>query len=314
MVRRKHISIAVVVVIALAIAAIASLAIFGGATGINGPTKLTLTSNPTVVQMGGMQYVMVLSNSNPPASSAYVYVARSPIFVSRTLNVTVVEGTPTKVNAGTVYANMELDLNSISNNSVDVTVTPIQAYLAEQPDSGKISVVANVGHPSTSVPISGSTSVPTSTTTINQSVSNSQRTLELLKRTEYYPLMANYSDDFANSANCTGNMYNTSYRLTYRIAPQGPFTYQNITLVTPYAITLNISGAGNGNWQAVYSTVAHTSFSTGPALTIEFNLTTGLIANTIFSGAWKGQSYSSLVTGLNDAAGVGNSCGILVYV
>jgi len=312
MARKKYTGIAVIAVIIIVVAVVASLTILSGAVGISGPTKLTLTSTPTVVKLQGGQYVLLLSKTNPSADTAYILIGKSPIFVSQTLNVTLLLDNFTKVNAGTTYANMEVYLDAITSNSVSVTLTPLQTYLDEQPDSGRIAVVSASAYSTTSVTVSVQSTTISTSTTINSTQSAEQRIVGLLKNNPYYPLMANYTADYANTASCTGDLYNSSYILHYTKSPYGPFTYQNITAVTPYLLARNITNVGNGDWAVVYSTVSQTSRSTGPALTITMNLTSGLPVNTIFSGAWEGQSYDSLMTGLSDAAIVGNACGILV--
>ncbi len=314
MVRKKHIGMGAIAVIIIIVAAVVLVGVFTGAVGVSGPTKLTLTSNPTVVKLQGSQYVLLLSKADPASDTAYILIGKSPIFVSPTLNVTVMLNNFTKINAGTDYANMELYLDAVTNSSASVTLTPIQTYLNEQPDSGRITVVSTTGHPAISITISVASTTVASTTTVNETLTAEQRIKEFLTKTEYYPLMANYSADFANTANCTGDLYNTSYRLNYKTSPSGPTTYQNVTLVTPHSMIYNITNAGNNEWSVTYSTLSDTSFTTGPALTLIFNLTSGLIVNKTYSGAWKGQSYASLKTGLGDAASVGNACGILVYV
>ncbi len=312
MARKKYTGVAVIAVIIIVVAVVASLAILSGAVGISGPTKLTLTSTPTVVKLQGGQYVLLLSKTNPSSDTAYILIGKSPIFVSQTLNVTLLLDNFTKVNAGTTYANMEVYLDAVTSNSVSVTLTPLQTYLDEQPDSGRIVVVSASAYSTTSVTISVQSTTISTSTTINSTQSAEQRIIGLLKNNLYYPLMANYTTDYANTASCTGDLYNSSYILHYTKSPYGPFTYQNITAVTPYLLARNITNVGNGDWAVVYSTVSQTSRSTGPALTITMNLTSGLPVNTIFSGAWQGQSYDSLMTGLSDAAIVGNACGILV--
>lgn len=314
MVRRKHIHISIGMMVAI-IVVVTALSITGGALAISGPTQLTLTHNPSVVKVGNYQYTLYLHGDQPKSGIAYIYIGRSPVFINPILNVTVILYNYTKVNAGTQYANMEIRLDSVSNSSAQITITPLQAYLAAAPDSSRIVVISapalNLIAPNTTT-ISQGPAPTTATTTIAQSQNPQQKVLSYLMESEYYGLMLNYSHYYSNTVNCTGTLYNNSYFSYYHAHPSGPATYQNVTLVTPYALNLSISSSMGGNYNATYSTKSYSSISTGVALNIVINFTTGKILNTTYKGAFKDQDYSTLSQGLLGAEQIGNACSILI--
>lgn len=311
MVRRLHAGLIVIAAIVIVVGLLV-LAFTSGAISLSGPTTLTLSNVPTVVKVNGNQYVISLRSSMPASNIAYIYIGRSPVFINPTLNVTLVLYNTTKVNAGMhSYANMNIRLNSLTNTSAAVTITPLQAYLNESPDYSRIHVIgyvtSNASGVSTSI-----LQVSSSTTTIAQALTPQQKITNYLKNNEWYGLMQNYTRIYANTRNCTPTLYNSSYGYQYGKLPQGPFTYANVSYVSPYAVTFNVTYSGKGNYLAVWTMDAKSAYSQGRALSIGVNLSTGSILNTTLTGAFKGLSYSTLQSSLVQAGAVGNACGILV--
>jgi hypothetical protein len=314
MVQKKHIHISVGIIIIIAII-VALLGLAGGALIINSPTQLTLTSNPSVIKLGNYQYTLYLHGMQKKSGIAYIYIGRSPVFINPILNVTVILYNYTKVNAGTQYANMEIRLDSMSNTSATVTITPLQEYLAETPDSSRIIMISgpslNLVSPNTTTIAQGSAPVSV-TTTIPQVQNPGQKVLNYLAESEYYGLMKNYSNYYGNTVNCTGALYNNSYFGYYHSRPSGPTSFQNATLITPYSLNLSINKGANGNYNATYVTKSDSSVSTGVAMNIVINFTSGKILNVTYKGAFKDQNYSTLSEGLFGASQIGNACSILI--
>jgi hypothetical protein len=314
MVQKKHIHMSLgIIVVIVVIVALLSLA--GGALIINNPTQLTITSNPSVVKIGNYQYTLYLHGVQQKAGIAYIYIGRSPVFINPILNVTVLLYNYTKVNAGTQYANMEIRLDSVSNTSAIITITPLQGYLAAAPDSGRIVTISapslNLVSPNTTT-IAQGIAPTTVTTTIPQAQNPEQKILSYLMESEYYGLMENYSHYYANTVNCTGALYNNSYFGYYHSRPAGPTSYQNATLITPYSLNLSINSGAGGNYNATYSTKSYSSVSTGLAMDVVINFTSGKILNVTYKGAFKDQNYSTLSEGLFGASQIGNACSILI--
>ncbi|MCL4389477.1 MAG: hypothetical protein M1528_01890 [Candidatus Marsarchaeota archaeon] len=311
MVHRRHIHIGIGIIVAIAIV-IAALSLVGGAIIVNSPTTITVTSNPSVIKIGGSQYTLYLHGVKPIQNVAYLYIGKSPVFINSVLNVTLPLHNYTKVNDGTAYANMEILLNSMTNKSASITITPLQAYLAESADSSRIVVL---GPPVINVNASTSTTIAAQSTSITTTISQqspTERILAYLRNSEFYSLMQNYSNYYANTQNCTPTQYDNVFFSYTHNQPTGPSTYQNVSIVTPYNITMAITNNGEGNYAVKYSTVSHSSISTGVALTLIINLSTGQVLNETFAGAFKDQNYSTLSTALLGAQAINNACSIMI--
>ncbi len=315
MVRRIHIGLGIVVAIIVVVVVLILFAFGSGALSISGPTTLTLTQAPTVIRVGGTQYVVSLHSGQAASNLAYIYIGKSPVFINPTLNVTLILHNSTRVSGSlSRQADMQIRLNSLTNATALVTITPLTAYLNESPDYSRIHVIGQVTGPmanySTTI-IIYNVSLQ-STTTVSQALTPQQRITAYLKNNEWYGLMQNYTIAYANTRNCTQSVYTNDYASHYNRIPTGPATYANATAIAPYAITYNVTSVGKGNYAAVWSTVSSTSYTTGSALTLVVNLTTGSILNTTMGGVFKDLSFSSLQNSLVMASAFGNACGILV--
>ena len=303
--------IAVVVALALALTG-------GGARTVSGPTTLNITKSPVVLRMGGSQYVFKLGSASPASGTAFLYIEEVPVFVNPILNVTLLLHDSTKVNAGTQYANMQIQLDSTGDGSVSVTVTPLQPYLQEQPDYSRIKTISVVlgvaANATTTTTVKATTTTTTAgtTTTINQTAANEARILNYSKNDVYYPLMVNYTVAYANSRNCSAPLYNSSYLTYYSHPPIGTGTYQNVSTIVPYSMSSSVSYASRGDYSVVYSTQSRMPVTSGSALTISVNLSSGTILSSSLSGVFAGLNYSAMEGGLMAAARVGNACGIYV--
>ena len=320
--KRHNVATAVAIAILLVLVIAVALSIGGGPTVLNGPTRINLTSSPLVVKSGNGEYVLTLVRLNPAAGLANIYVEQVPVFTNPVFNVTLVLDNSTRVNVGSTYANMQIQLDSMSNGSAALTITPLEAYLNETPDYGRIKVLnASLYSPSSNSPGSKTTTeivtVPTSatttfgtTTTINQTSYNEAKILDYFKNDIYYPLMVNYTSLYANTRNCTEQLYNSSYLYYYKHAPAGQGTYDNVSVIVPYSMYYSVSYAGGGNYSVTYFTQSHNPVTTGSALVSYINLTKGTILSTSLSGVFYGSNFTTMQSGLRSAATIGNACEI----
>ena len=323
MTKKRHLKVLVAVVAIAAVVAVAVLALLGeGTRQVSGPTALNMTASPVVLSIGGSEYVFKLESGNAQTGLAYLYVEQVPVFINPILNVTLVLRNSTKVNAGSAYANMQIQLNSIGNGSISVTVTPVQSYLQEAPDSARIrqinvalGVAGSGAQNSTNKVTATTTSTSTtvgSTTTVNQTSANEARILNYSKNGIFYPLMLNYTNLYANTRNCTAPLYNSSFIGYYGHAPSGPNTYQNVSLIVPYSMSSSVSYSSKGNYGVAYATQSHNPVTQGNALVMTINLTTGTILGTVLGGVFTGSNFSTMQSGLRSAATIGNACEIYV--
>ncbi len=312
MVRRLHIGLAVIVAVVIAVVVGLFITVGSGAISVSGPTTLTISNTPAVVRVSGVQYIVLLHGSAPASNVAYVYIGRSPVYINPILNVTLILYNSTNVNAGMhSYADMQIKLNSLTNSSASITITPLQSYLNEQPSSGRIHVISQQVVPSSNTTTSVARQTTAATTTV-QATTPEERIVNYLKNNEWYGLMQNYTTAYANTANCTQTIYNNDYAKQYSRLPSGPATYANVTAQAPYRMSFSVTSVGSGNYNATWSTLSNSSLSSGPVLILKVNLTTGNILNTTIEGIFKDLSYTSLQGSMTQAQAFGNACGILV--
>jgi hypothetical protein len=296
----------------------------GGAVTISAATTLNVTKSASVLRIGNGTYAIELASAAPSRNVAYVYLDRLPALMNPMLNVTLYQGHSTKINAGTAFADIELQLTSAGSNAVTLVVTPISASLDIAPDSLYISTVhsslqglqqrtnVTASSVSTSVTVTSVQST-VATTTVNTTNATKSRVLAALQKSEYYPLMLNYSALYAETLSCTSAMYNTTYIRVKGIAPSGINTFENVSLFVPYALYSNISSAGAGAYSVVYYTKTRDpSYNKTPALTIGINASAETLLHTSLSGVFLGLDYTTLLNGYKVAASVGGACAIYV--
>jgi hypothetical protein len=313
----KKIGIAVVVVVIV----VALLYLFypmAGVTNISTPETATITSSPSYFSVGGSVYGISLVSKYQ--SMAYVYVNRLPVFGNPLLNVTLDEGNMTKLGIGSNFADLGLTLESVSNSSIAVRITPLDISLQLAPDSGKVAVIGTLLAPHTggsaatsSVTTTASTTVGSTTTTISQTNSTLETIMAALKKNMYYGLMLNYTVLYANTQNCTRSAYDTAFLKTYGSVPSGPSTYQNISMEVPYMMYNGITSLNGGNYAMSFSTkTVDPTYNNSKALVIKVNVSTSKVTNVTAEGLLKGENYTMLYNGYLSAINIGGACGISV--
>ncbi len=311
-------AIIALVVIVLVIAG-AYLGLSGGAARIGTSTAVTLTSSPSYFSIGSGVYSLSLARAGS-GGTAYIYVNRLPIFVNPLLNVTLVQDNTTKVNAGSSFASIGFMLESAGNSSMVVRITPLDPNLQIAPDAGRIRVVsvllaANNGGASTTsyITTTAVTTTIAATTTIAQTNTTHANIMTALKRYNVYGLMQNYSILYANTSQCTPIAYHNAYTLHYSYQPMVPNDYQNVSTVTPYALYTNTTNIGKGNYSFAYSTKTIDSvYNNTHVVVMKINVSTSRVYNTVFTGIFQGQNYTSLLIGYSKAQGIGGPCGVVV--
>ncbi|MFI5412579.1 MAG: hypothetical protein ACHQX1_01680 [Candidatus Micrarchaeales archaeon] len=322
--------VAVIVIIYLIASwAMSSLAV----TGVTGSTTFTLTNATTLFTLAGSEYSTSLISVSTLNSTAQITLTRQPTFLNPTYYVIISLNNATNVNGVGQHANMQIRLLSITGKSAQIQIVPISANLSLSPDLSKITVaqtsLSPFGTQASTIPTSSTTSSTTSTTstsTTTTSTSSSTTTttisgtntghaqaLALLKTNSYYGLMLNYTQIYANSTQCTSVQYTSAYVTHFGHSPTGPNTFQNVSVLVPYAMVLNITNSTVVNYVATFSTKSYTPAVTGgPAIALTMNLANNQITGTAIEGVYSGLSYSDLKSGLQAAIAIGNICGILV--
>jgi hypothetical protein len=296
-------------------------------TVVKTPAVANITRTGTIFSVDSQQYLISLAGVSQSNGKAYIHVSRLPIFVNPLLNVTLTLNNITKINAGTTYANMGIELQSMGGNSITVKVSPLFTSLQIAPDSQNIRSVNpylyNSGQPAiqTSAYNSGNTttvsisSTTTSTTTTAAPIDMTGANINATLKSDYmYSLLLNFSTLYANTSRCTPSLYSSLYQSVYHSAPTGPNTYDNVSTLVPYNISISIGGAGNGNYNVAFITKAVQSFYNNKvAATIVVNPDSKLVVseNISSTGIFAGQSITQIGQDYIRAASEG-VCGVYV--
>jgi hypothetical protein len=326
------IAAAAVIVILLAVYLVYSNV---GASAISTPATANLTSQGTVFSINSQQYLISFAGAATGTSKAYVHISKLPVFENPLLNVTLTLGNITKVNAGTTYANIGIELAAVAHNSITIKVTSIATSLDVDPDSQYISVISGtlytsgkVASSSTTIAqnsISNGTTTTTKTTTGSSTSTSTSTTIKAtnttsleinstLKKNYTYSLLLNFSKLYANSTNCTPTLYNSTYVKKYGTIPSGPNTYENVSVIVPYGMVQTTSSAGGTDYFVNFTTRATSSlYDNKTAVTLKLDPASGeMVSQSInSSGIFEGQSVSQM--GQDYIAAVGEGvCGVEV--
>lgn len=320
--------IAVIVIIIAALYAYFVLQV--NQTVISSPETVNITKTGALYSINSNQYYISLAQITASGTTAYIHINRLPIFLNPLLNITLSVGNITKINVGSNYSNMGLQLTGIAPDSVMVQISPIATSLEIAPDTSKISAIQSNLYGSVSSSSGGASTTIAYTTTISSSggdgatTSASTTTVPAtnttnvyvqtaLKENDVYGIMQNLSVLYANTINCGSTAYNTSYIRYYGYAPQGPNTFINISVFTPYNVSIRKTNTGKGNFNFTYFVLTPGPlFNNTASLIIIVNASKEEVTNTVFKGAYLDLGYSNLQVSLNKAKSIGGACGIEV--
>ena len=294
---------------------------------ITGATTLTVTNSTTVFTINGNEYAMYLSSSSVAGASARVAIARLPVFMNPALEVSMIENNATDVNTMGAFADVQLLLTHIGNNSITVTITPIPIGLALAPSSSKIIVIqsslppigassqVNATTSTTSATTTSTTGTTTQGTTTIGTSGNYSAAQNLLKTDVYYGLMANYTKVYENAGNnCNISTYNSTYTSKYGHLPNATNSFSNITKIVPYDMNYTLKNTSFSVWVATYNTYSHSpSLTGGPGLVVTMNLTRRQIVSSVTTGGvFGGLNYSKLYGSYVNITKIRNDCGVYV--
>lgn len=295
---------------------------------VSTPAIANLTQSGTIFEVNSQQYLISLASVSKGTDNAYIRISKLPIFVNPMLNVTLRLNNITKINAGTYYANMGIQLQSIGANSVTVKVSPLFTSLKISPDSQYINQVkSTLYNQGAQVNTQGSSGVSTtistsstavSTTTVSTTISGeavaAAEVNSTLEQNYMFSLLLNFSILYANTSKCTSTLYNSTYASAYKKPPSGPNTYENVSSIVPYNLSYSISDIGKGNYDVNFTTRAHSSFYDNKlAAMMEVNASKQLVAyqNISSSGIFAGQSITQIEQDYIRASSEG-ACGVYV--
>ncbi|MGC8647404.1 MAG: hypothetical protein ACP5SA_01120 [Candidatus Micrarchaeia archaeon] len=325
---RKALTYLIIVIIIIALLAYIFAAAKQSAQIIylKAPTNATISKTPTIFSIENKEYAIYLGSVGN--NYANIYIAQMPAFVAPLLYVNLTLHNTTRINAGTTYANLEVILNSISNNSVSITLVPVSTNLYLTPDSEKI-IIVNVQQPSAKISIkvantsqttqTTTTIVSTASTTIPAKIANATNTTKekiskLINEDKFYPLIVNLTSLYRNTSACTPELYNTTYFSYYNAMPSPTYSYHNVSINTPYDLKMEITGQKGYYIVSFVALTRNAQFNNTAALSINLNLNTSTIVNTTINpyGIYGGLNYTVMEKIYEKASVIGGPCGIYV--
>ena len=322
-------AIAIVVVAA----AVAFLLLSSGTPGtydLSSNMTLQLAVNKSVllqISSSPVPFALQFTGSKPGGYYAF-YLSRTPVLSNPIYSFALSKGQAVNIStAGTQAANLKIELVSATNSSVMVLLTPVplafgikaSGVTVLNPQSGR-SPPSTVPSSTTSIAPSKNTSQQPNTTTnpvttvtaVKSSIGGNYTEAQVMlaaNETEYGKLMNDYNSLYVTDQGCTESSYDSAYTSKFNSAPSGPNSYANVSQLTPYAITHNVSYVAGNMYKVTYSTVSHSKSTTGAVLSLTVDANSGSVANYTFEGPFAGQSYAGLNGAYATASGVSGSCG-----
>ena len=325
-VRGKLYAVLAIVIIAAAAYSLYFLSV--NQTVVMAPATVNLTTSGTVFSINSEQYLISLSSTVPSSGKAYIHISKLPIFINPLYNVTLMLGNITKINAGTNYSNMGVQLLSMSADIITVKVSPLYTSLQIAPDYQDIKSVQGTLYNSGQVHSGGTATAATTTvngttvsttagsTTTATSVNNTALEIsDALYRDALYTLLLNFSKLYENTTSCTSQLYNTTYIRVYGHAPSAAVSYSNVTPYVPYNLSSTTESAGSGNFNVVFKTKTVSSlYNNAVAVTIKVNASNEEPINDTFapSGVFGGLNFTKLSSNYVRAVSAVGACGVEV--
>jgi len=319
----------ILIIIVIAIIAYAYAAHGQKLIYLNSSLNESITYSPLIFSMNGNEYAVYLTGTQK-SNAAHIDIAQMPAMIEPLLYVNLTLHNTTKVNIGSNYATLEIKLNSVTNNSIGVTMIPVSASLNIAPDKNMIKVinVAIQNSNSTGIKIytnisnmsktttTTTTASTASTTSIKVNVTNETQAkiTSLLNSDKFYPLMVNFTALYRNTSACTPQLYNSTYSNYYKETPIPTYSYQNVSQATPYNLIMKTVGQKNLYIVSYIALTKGAQFNGTTALSIAMNLSSDTLINSTLNvnGIYSGLNYTVLKELYTNAAKVGAPCGIYI--
>jgi len=301
--------IAIAAVVLLIVVFVAYFATQPGITEITTTKTISLAANQTSY-IGIPSSVVALRLQSTSSASATFYASQTPVLLGSISLFSLAPGASVNVSSsGSGAADMNLRLVSSTSTGASVSITPLSPSLGVRTSSG-VSVMnplafgttpSAAGSASTANSAGGSTGSAKATTTISTlttsipAVSAAQKALNISNSTPLGKLLVNLKALYVLGKTCDSNTYNITYARYYGPMPTGPSSFYNASLFTPTNLVATATQLGSSNnFKVIYSTISLSSLTTGPAVTLTVNTTTGMTSNTLFTGVFQGLNYTTI--------------------
>ncbi len=319
----------IIAIIIIAVVAIAYLAVGGSGSGVR-----TLTANATL-SMAPNQSVLLKSSSsaqtvavemsNYSSTGCTFLFTETPVLANPVYTFRLTPGQVINLSSsGSGNADLQVKLVSASNGAAEVEFIPIpvsfgvKATLLQSVGTGAQQTVA----PTTTTPAAnavttvGAGTTAATTTAVTTATSSGAYTdaqvMAAASLTGYGILMNNFEALYSRDTGCIESAYNASYYSRFGANATGPNTYANVSLTTPYNITSAVSYVSGSTYTITYNTVSYSSLTTGPALTMQLDMSNGQLTGSgaSFKGnIYGGQTLAELNATYHSQASISGLCG-----
>lgn len=287
-------------------------------------TNMTMALNSTAsLMLPGDASVYVLYLEAVGNNSALVYLARQPILSNQILVLSLQTGKQAKINTYNGSAtNLEITLLSSGANSARLSLIPVSTALGISPSSTSYfiqpSVLSNnlIYQNTTNVTVvttsTTSTSTSVTTTVSSGNVIPTAQIMQEVNNSVFGILMNNYDTLYKKDVVCNQSVYNSTFIKYETTKPVGPFDFHNASLTTPTSLSSSMSYMKGKEYLVAYNSTAPSKRTTGVALLLTLNFSSGLITNSTFTGVYSGLNYSEVYKVYAFQSGINNFCGTYI--
>ncbi len=306
---------------------------------MGGTSTITQATTVTLKQGSAMQFRLSSSSdvfsiyvNGVSSSSAELSISQSPVLSSEISSFTLISGSTINVSTtGDKDANLQVTLVSGNSSTAKLQLTPISSGLVISSSPGisssqPLPIPQNSSNilstiPTTIINSQGTTTTSSATTSLTTGATTSQVTtispnqnipqsvINEAESSYIGTLVSNLDALYAKEVQCTEPIYNQTLTSLAHQSPTGPFSYANVTLHTPNSINMTITGPISSNYTVNYASKGPSKQTTGLAISMTLNGTSGTISNIKFSGIFLGANYTNLQNSYTYQSSLGTACG-----
>lgn len=304
--------------------------------GASGGSSYVLTTNKTLsmsqnqtvlLQSSGTAQPVAVEMANYSGKSYTFLFTKTPVLANPVYTFTLTQGQVINLSdTGSSNADLQAKLVSASGGSATVEFIPIPASFGVKattltvvsPGSGSSQQNASTTVATTTVSsnatttASSTTAATTAATTTVSGAGGSYTDAQVIaaaSATQQGNLMNKYEALYSKDQGCTAPSYNASYKAMFSANATGSNDYWNASKVTPYNITASVGFLSGTSYYVNYSTVSHSSLTTGTALSLLVNAQNSQAVSATFSGIFAHQTYAQVNSTYNTQASISGLCG-----
>jgi len=309
--------------IVLLIVIVAVLWVSGSVPTVKSSETVSLQKNATfnfyIPTDSNVTSAFVEQSSN---DSATVYLGKRPLLLNNILILHLSKGQAVNASlSNTGNADIGVTLVSSTPTSATLLISYIPPMFGVKQSPGiqvikaggvisstgpSQSSTTTIGQSSTTS-VSGQTTTVASTTTV-QAVNQTQQAIMAVNATYIGILANNFKSIFIReSTSCTRTTYDTEFSEYYAMAPSGPETYANTSLITP--VNMKVSGQSLGSDLFNVTYIEITPSGNRTFAIVNYNSSSGNIQSSVFKGDF-GNNYNAVKLNYTDSINTTDQCSI----